>query len=49
MNRLLETYKNWRLYRRTYRELSQLSSRDLSDLGIHRSQIPAIARQVFDN
>jgi uncharacterized protein YjiS (DUF1127 family) len=49
MNRLLETYEKWRLYRRTCRELSQLSTRDLSDLGIHRSQIPAIARQVFDN
>ena len=49
MNRLLEAYKNWRVYRRTYRELSQLSSRDLRDLGIDRSQIPSIARQAFDH
>jgi uncharacterized protein YjiS (DUF1127 family) len=47
MNQLFEAYKHWRLYRRTYWELSQLSSRELNDLGIHRSEIPTIARQVF--
>ena len=47
MNRIYSAFNNWRLYRRTYRELAQLSERELSDLGIHRSQIPTIARQAF--
>ena len=34
-----------RLYRITVQELSALSDRELSDLGIHRSQITAIARE----
>ena len=34
-----------RLYRITVQELSALSDRELGDLGIHRSQITAIARE----
>jgi len=34
-----------RLYRITVQELSALSSRELADLGIHRSQITTIARE----
>jgi uncharacterized protein YjiS (DUF1127 family) len=49
MNRIYAAYRNWRLYRRTYRELMQLSPRELSDLGISRGEIPAIAKQVFSN
>ena len=44
-NRLVSTYKAWRKYRQTYNELMRLSSRDLADLGIHRSEIATIARQ----
>jgi uncharacterized protein YjiS (DUF1127 family) len=44
-NRLVSTYRAWRKYRETYNELMQLSSRDLADVGIRRSEIPAIARQ----
>ena len=32
-------------YRRTLNELDSLSDRDLADIGIHRGQIPALARQ----
>lgn len=35
-------------FARTYRELAQLSDRDLADLGIHRSQIRSIAREAAD-
>lgn len=45
-NKLLNTYKAWRKYRETYNELMRLSSRDLADLGINRTQIPSIARQA---
>lgn len=47
MNGLFATYQNWRQYRRTYRELMQLSNRDLQDLGIYRNEIPMIAKQAF--
>lgn len=41
------SYNNWREYRKTVNELSSLSSRDLTDLGIHRSDIVAIARRNY--
>lgn len=34
------------LYARTYRELSQLSDRSLADIGISRSEIDSVAREV---
>lgn len=40
-----ETYNNWREYRKTVSELSSLSSRELSDLGISRCDIHAVARR----
>jgi uncharacterized protein YjiS (DUF1127 family) len=36
------------VYRQTYDELARLSDRDLADLGLHRSQIPVVARQAAD-
>lgn len=45
-NRFVESYRSWRQYRDTYNELMRLSQRDLSDLGINRVDIPAIARQA---
>jgi uncharacterized protein YjiS (DUF1127 family) len=38
--------RSYRKYQETYRELSRLSSRELDDLGITRSDIPTIARKA---
>ncbi|MEM7301046.1 MAG: DUF1127 domain-containing protein [Pseudomonadota bacterium] len=45
---LLETYNNWKLVRQTRNELNSLSNRELSDLGIHRSEIASIARSCVN-
>ncbi|SHM71033.1 DUF1127 domain-containing protein [Roseibium suaedae] len=37
-------YQNWKRFRSTYDELSQLSNRELSDLGISRADIRSLAR-----
>jgi uncharacterized protein YjiS (DUF1127 family) len=42
---LIRNYRNWRRYRDTVSELSRLSNRELTDLGISRHQIKAIARR----
>lgn len=39
-------YKQYRLYRQTVDELSQLSRHDLADLGIHPSSIRSIAHEA---
>lgn len=36
-------FAKWRVYRDTVRELSALSNRDLSDLGLSRSMIRGVA------
>ncbi len=43
---IIGKFKDWRAYRRTVSELSALSNRELSDLGISRSDIPFIARRA---
>lgn len=43
-NTLVRKYNSWQQYRRTYDELSRLSNRELSDLGIGRGDIDFIAR-----
>jgi len=40
---LSEAYAAWRVYHRTVAELQQLTTRELSDLGISRSMIRRIA------
>jgi len=35
----------WRRYREAVRELSQLSDRELSDIGIRRGEIETLVRQ----
>ncbi|HEY1944517.1 MAG TPA: DUF1127 domain-containing protein [Roseiarcus sp.] len=35
----------WRRYREIVRELSQMSDRELGDIGIHRCDIKSLARQ----
>jgi len=44
---LIRNYRNWREYRSTVSELSRLSNRELSDLGITRSDIPFVARKAI--
>ena len=39
----------WRRYREAVRELSQLSDRELSDIGIRRGDIENIVRQSVMN
>ena len=36
----------WRRYRDAVRELSQLTDRELNDIGISRVDIPSIAREA---
>ncbi|MFA3918052.1 DUF1127 domain-containing protein [Ruegeria sp. 2012CJ15-1] len=43
-------FANYRLYRQTVSELSDLSDRDLADLGINRSMIRRVAMEAtYDN
>jgi uncharacterized protein YjiS (DUF1127 family) len=42
---LIRNYRNWRRYRETVSELSRLSNRELSDLGIARNDIRFVARK----
>jgi len=44
---LIREYRNWRRYRQTVNELSRLSNRELTDLGIARSDIPFVARKAL--
>lgn len=44
---LIRNYRNWRRYRQTVNELSRLSNRELSDLGISRGEIPYVARKAL--
>jgi uncharacterized protein YjiS (DUF1127 family) len=40
----IRAFRNWRRYNETVRELNQLSNRELTDMGINRSDITRIAR-----
>lgn len=40
-----KSFREWRLYRQTVTELSRMSDRELSDLGISRGDIPFVARR----
>ncbi|EJF91526.1 DUF1127 domain-containing protein [Bartonella tamiae] len=44
---ILRSFNNWRRYRTTVNELNRLSAHELNDLGINRSEIPAIARRTI--
>jgi uncharacterized protein YjiS (DUF1127 family) len=46
LKNVLETIRSWRRQQDCIRELSQLTDRELADLGIHRSEIGAIARST---
>ncbi|MDF2140214.1 DUF1127 domain-containing protein [Paenirhodobacter sp. CAU 1674] len=43
---LSEALARRRVYRQTLRELQALSTRELSDLGIHRSMITRVAQEA---
>ncbi|WP_082510455.1 MULTISPECIES: DUF1127 domain-containing protein [unclassified Rhizobium] len=43
---ITRSFNNWRKYRQTVNELGRMSDRELSDLGIGRSDIPFVARQA---
>ncbi|PSC05476.1 hypothetical protein SLNSH_07750 [Alsobacter soli] len=45
VNTISKRLRNWARYRTTVRELSQLTDRDLSDLGIARGDIRFIAKK----
>lgn len=38
------SFNNWRKYRQTVAELGRMTTRELNDLGIARSEIHTIAR-----
>ncbi|MFC6686767.1 DUF1127 domain-containing protein [Jhaorihella thermophila] len=41
-----ERFAEYRRYRRTVNELSELSDRELADLGLHRSAIKSVALEA---
>jgi uncharacterized protein YjiS (DUF1127 family) len=45
--KLIRNYRNWRRYRDTVKELSSLSNRELSDLGISRAEIEVVAKRTI--
>ena len=46
LNTISVRFAQHRTYRTTIHELSNLTNRDLADLGLHRSMINAIAREA---
>jgi len=40
----IRSFRNWRLYNETVRELNRLNTRQLTDLGISRADIEKVAR-----
>ena len=44
MRNIWKAVEDWQSYRRQYRELAQMSDRELNELGISRSDIPAVLR-----
>lgn len=44
---LIRSYKNWRRFNQTVRELNRLNTRELDDLGINRSDITRVARAAI--
>jgi uncharacterized protein YjiS (DUF1127 family) len=43
LTNLIRFLQRWRRYNRSLRELSQLSDRELADIGINRGDIPSVA------
>jgi uncharacterized protein YjiS (DUF1127 family) len=43
----IRTFRNWRRYNETVRELNRLTDRQLGDLGIARGNIASVARTAI--
>lgn len=43
LTNLVRFLQRWRRYNRSLRELSRLTDRELTDIGINRGDIPAVA------
>lgn len=43
---IFSTMRNWRRARKTHRELNNLSSRQLDDIGLTRADIASISKSV---
>ncbi len=43
---MMNSYRNWRTYRNTVAELSELSNRNLADMGLVRANIREAARKA---
>ena len=41
---MARSFSNWRKYRQTVNELDRMTTRELRDLGIERSDIKSVAR-----
>ncbi len=44
---LFSSLRRWLRYRETMRQLSRLNDRELSDIGVNRSNLSTIARQAL--
>lgn len=44
---LMQKIKQYRTYKQTYKELSQLTDHELADIGLHRSQLKSIAMEAY--
>jgi uncharacterized protein YjiS (DUF1127 family) len=43
LSHLIGTFRAWRRYETSVRELSRLGDRELADIGLSRSEIPRVA------
>jgi uncharacterized protein YjiS (DUF1127 family) len=43
LSSIIQFLREWRAYNQNLRELSRLGDRELADIGISRSDIPAVA------
>jgi len=43
---LFDRVNRYRMYRRTFAELSALTNHELADIGLHRSELRGVARET---
>ena len=49
ITKIYTAFNNWRTQRKTIAELSQLTDKELYDIGIHRSNIYSVAKKTSAN